>query len=116
MKKFSKFLIIGIFIFYGIAKAQALADKEALSILVRLQQSVRDSQFEATRLQQEIDKLNRIQNQAVLQLKSDNEALKKQIAEMRSDKEKLGQEIILMQRFQKEQAILLQDAIVKLLK
>ena len=56
-------------------QASDLELKKANDVIARLQQSVRDSQLEASRLQQEIDKLNRIQNQAVLQLISDNEAL-----------------------------------------
>ena len=95
-------------------QASDLELKKANDVIARLQQSVRDSQLEASRLQQEIDKLNRIQNQAVLQLKSDNEALKQQIAELRGEREQLSREISVVQRNQKDLSAGIEDRMFKL--
>ena len=95
-------------------QASDLELKKANDIIARLQQSVRDSQLEASRLQQEIDKLNRIQNQAVLQLKSDNEALKQQIAELRGEREQLSRDISVVQRNQKDLTTGIEDRIFKI--
>jgi chromosome segregation ATPase len=88
--------------------------KKSNDLIAKLQQSVRDSQLEASRLQQEIDKLNRLQNQAVLQLKSDNDVLKQQIAELRGEREQLARDITVLQRSQKDFSAGLEDRIYKL--
>jgi len=88
--------------------------EKANDVIARLQQSVRDSQLEASRLQQEIDKLNRVQNQAVLQLKSDSEALKQQIAELRGEREQLSRDISVVQRNQKDLTTGIEDRISKI--
>ena len=79
--------------------------RKANDLIARLQQSITDNLLEFRRLQQEIDKLNRLrkddllqQNQAVLQLKTDNELLKQQIAEIRGDREQLVRDITVLQR------------------
>ena len=95
-------------------QASDLELKKANDVIARMQQSVRDSQLEASRLQQEIDKLNRIQNQAVLQLKSDNEALKQQIAELRGEREQLSRDISVVQRNQKDLTTGIEDRIFKI--
>ena len=88
--------------------------KKSGDLIAKLQQSLRDSQLESSRLQQEIDKLNRLQNQAVLQLKSDNDALKQQIAELRGEREQLARDITVLQRSQKDFSAGLEDRIYKL--
>ena len=76
--------------------------RKANEVIAKLQQSTRDSQLEEIRLQQEIDKSNRLQNQALLQLKTDIDLLKQQIAELRGEREQLARDIQLIQRSQKD--------------
>jgi tol-pal system protein YbgF len=95
-------------------QASDLELKKSNDLIARLQQSLRDSQLEASRLQQEIDKLIRLQNQAVLQLKADNDALKQQIAEVRGEREQLAKDISVLQRSQKDFSSGLEDRFYKL--
>ena len=76
--------------------------KKANDVIAILLQSKRDLERRHDELQQEISKFNRLQNQAVLQLKSDNDALKQQIAELRGEREQLSRDITILQRTQKD--------------
>jgi len=83
--------------------------KKANDLIVKLTQSINDSFLEFRKLQQDIEKLNRLrkedlaqQNQAVLQLKNENDLLKQQIAEMRGDREQLTRDITVLKREQKD--------------
>jgi tol-pal system protein YbgF len=83
-------------------QASDLELKKANELIAKLQQALRDSQLEDLRLQQEIDKANRLQNQSLLQLKTDLDLLKQQIAELRGEKEQLAKDISVIQRNQKD--------------
>ena len=87
--------------------------KKANELIAKLQQTLRDSQMDALRLQQDLEKSNRLQNQAVLQLKADIDLLKQQIAESRGEREKLAKDISVIQRSQTELATGLDDKFSK---
>jgi len=105
--------------------ASDLELKKANDLIVRLdllmQQLKNDSLSTSERLQKEINKINILrkqdldqQNQAVLQLKNENELLKQQIAEMRGDREQLSREISVVQRNQKDLTTGIEDRIFKI--
>ena len=83
-------------------QASDLEQKKTSELVAKQQQALRDAQLEELRLQQEIDKSTRLQNQAVLQLKADLDVLKQQIAELRGEREQLARDIQLIQRSQKD--------------
>jgi len=99
--------------------------KKANDLIVRLdlliQQLKNDSLATSERLQKEINKINILrkqdidqQNQAVLQLKNENELLKQQIAEMRGDREQLTRDITVLKREQKDLSVKLEESNGKL--
>ena len=94
-------------------QASDLELKKANELIAKLQQALRDSQLEDVRLQQEIDKSNRLQNQALLQLKADMDLLKQQIAELRGEREQLARDILVIQRNQKDLSTGVEDKFSK---
>ena len=75
---------------------------KANDAIPKFQQSLRDYQNELSKLQVEFEKNIRIQNQAVLQLKTENELMKQQLAELRGDKEQISREMSLIYRSHKD--------------